>query len=153
VKARSKAGAIIALLVAAVSLAACEDDAKKPYLEFAGGGFIFNYRNANHFYGFVARQKKPLPAGSIIEVQFEVPGGIQTVQQPSRQGQLQYMFQTDNLRGIVKDHPYKATLVLRDGVTGAELARYERTFATNVDQSTLPDKPLVIGPAYQQPPG
>lgn len=133
-------------------LGACEDDVAKPYLEFVGGGFIFNYRTANHYYGFVVRQKKPLPEGSKLEARFEVPWGPdQVFEQPSRPGQLQYVFQTGDLSGIVQGHPYKASLRILDGATGAEIARYEKTFKTDVDQSTLPDQPLVEGPGYQQP--
>jgi hypothetical protein len=35
---------------------------------------------------------------------------------------------------------------------GKEVARYERSFQTDVDQSTLPDQPLVVGPGYQRNP-
>jgi hypothetical protein len=137
----------------AVLLSGCEDDAAKPYLEFVGGGFIFNYRTANHYYGFVVRQKKPLPEGSRLEVQFEVPGGpAQIVVQPARSGQLQYVFQTGDLDGIVKGHSYKASLRILDGTTGAEIAKYEKSFKTDVDQSALPEDPLVVGPGYQKPP-
>ncbi|MBI3673159.1 MAG: hypothetical protein HY245_07045, partial [Rhizobiales bacterium] len=52
---------ILLALAPALVLTACGDDSTTPYLEFAGGGFVFNYRSANHFYGFVARQKKPVP--------------------------------------------------------------------------------------------
>ncbi len=141
------------LLACAGLLAGCEDDAAKPYVEFVGGGFIFNYRTANHYYGFVVRQKKPLPEGSKLEARFEVPDGApeQVIEQPSRPGQLQYVFQTGDLRGIVKGHPYKASLRILDGTTGAELASYEKTFKTDVDQSALPEDPLVVGPGYEQP--
>ena len=82
----------------------------------------------------------------------EVPNGPEQVfEQPAREGQLQYVFQTGDLDGIVKDHPYKAVLRIIDGATGAEIARYHKTFKTAVDQSTLPPDPLVVGPAYQQP--
>lgn len=145
-------GLLLALGFTAL-LAGCGDDSAKPYLEFVGGGFIFNYRTADHYYGFVVRQKKPLPDGSKLEARFEVPGGPeQVVEQASRPGQLQYVFQTGDLQGIVKGHPYKAVLRVLDGATGAEIAKYEKSFKTDVDQSTLPEDPLVIGPGYQQPP-
>lgn len=142
-----------ALLLAASLLIACEDNSKTPYLEFAGGGFIFNYRNADAYYGFVVRPKKPLPERSLLEARFEMPGGAPdyVVTTKPAPGQLQYMFKTDTLRGIVKGHDYKAVIRLVDGATGAEIARYEKTFHTDVDQASLPDKPLVVGPAYQQP--
>jgi hypothetical protein len=144
-----KTAVVVALTVL---LAACGDDAATPYLEFAGGGFIFNYRTADHYYGFVARRKKALPEGSRIEARFEVPAGEEVVIQDVRSGQLQYMFRTGDLEGIVKNHPYRAVLRLIDGKTGAEIARYERTFRTDVDQTSLPREPLVIGPAYQPNP-
>jgi hypothetical protein len=118
-----------------------------------GGGFIFNYRTADHYYGFVIRQKKPLPEGSKLEARFEVPDGPeQVVEQPTRPGQLQYVFQTGDIQGIEKGHPYKAVLRILDGATGAEIAKYEKSFKTDVDESILPQNPLVVGPAYQQPP-
>jgi hypothetical protein len=143
---------LLAIALAGLLLS-CKDDASTPYVEFVGGGFIFNYRTANHYYGFVVRQKKPLPEGSRLEARFEVPAGEpeQIVEQHMRRGQLQYVFQTGDLNGIVKDHPYKATLRILDGTTGAVIAKYETTFKTDVDQSTLPQGPLVIGPGYQQP--
>lgn len=140
------------LLAALAALTACQDD-KAPYFEFAGGGFIFNYRTADHYYGFVAQVKKALPEGGTVEAQFEVPNGPPDVETaPVREGQFQYMFRSPDMRGIVKDHPYKAVLLLRDA-KGAELARYEKTFQTDVDQSTLPATPLVVGPGYQKAPG
>ena len=143
------------LLVTALSgaLLGCKEDASTAYVEFAGGGFIFNYRTANHYYGFVVRQKKPLPEGSKLEARFEVPGEEleQVVEQPMRRGQLQYVFQTGDLDGIVTGHPYKATLRILDDTTGAVIATYQTTFKSAVDQSALPEGPLVIGPGYQQP--
>ena len=144
---------LILAFALASPLLSCKDDASTAYVEFVGGGFIFNYRTANHYYGFVVRQKKPLPEGSRLEARFEVPGSEpeQVVEQPMRRGQLQYVFQTGDLNGIVKDHPYKATLRILDGTTGAVIAEYETTFKTAVDQLTLPQGPLVVGPGYQQP--
>ncbi len=60
-------------LAAALFLTACGEDPNAPYLNFAGGGFVFNYRNAEAFYGFVAKPVRTLPEGGSIEAQFEVP--------------------------------------------------------------------------------
>ena len=66
-------------------------------------------------------------------------------------GRLQYKFQTGDLDGIEAGHHYRAILTLLDAETGRELDRLEKTFKTDVDQSKLPDKPLVAGPGYEQP--
>jgi hypothetical protein len=142
----------ILLLVLAPLLWACGEDTSRPYLQFAGGGFVFNYRTANHYYGFVVRQQRPLPEGARLKVTFEVPGSkTETQEEPAVPGRLQYKFQTGDLEGIESGHPYTATLVVLDK-TGKEIGRLEKSFKTEVDQSKLPDRPLVEGPAYQQAP-
>jgi hypothetical protein len=57
------------------------------------------------------------------------------------------VFRTPALHGIVKDKDY-ATVLRVVSADGKELARYTHAFRTDVDQSVLPDKPLVIGPGY-----
>jgi hypothetical protein len=148
-----KAKLFAASFALALSLAACGEDASAPYLEFAGGGFIFNYRNAEAFYGFVARPLRTLPEGSVIEARLEMPGAAEpfVTSEKAVPGQLQYSFKTPFLTGIEKDHEYKAVMRLLDG-SGKELARYERSFHTDVDQARLPSKPLVVGPGYQRNP-
>lgn len=144
-----------ALLVAVLlALAGCKDDPNAPYLEFAGGGFIFNYRNAEAFYGFVAKPVRALPEGSVIEAQFEMPNSTIpfVVTQDVKPGMLQFSFRTPDLRGVEKGHPYKAVMRLLASPSGPEIARYERSFHTDVEQASLPDKPLVVGPGYQSNP-
>jgi len=138
------------LALAALGLAACGEE--QPYFSFAGGGFIFNYRLADHYYGFVLRRKKAAPAGSRLEVVFELPGGAEKTETMAvEQNRLDYLFRTPPLTGIERGHAYRARVRLIDA-QGAELARYDKSFTTDVDQSTLPQDPLVVGPGYQPAP-
>lgn len=140
-------------LAFALLLTACGEDPNAPYLTFAGGGFVFNYRNAEAFYGFVAKPIRTLPEGGVIEAQFEVPGSAEpvTVTEKVVTGRIQYTFQSPNLTGIQAKHDYKAVMRLLDA-QGKEIARYEQNFHTDVDQSTLPNQPLVVGPGYEKNP-
>jgi len=142
------------LLVVVLALMGCKEDTNAPYLEFAGGGFIFNYRNAEAFYGFVARPLRSLPDGSVIEAQFDIPNSSTpyVVTENVKPGMLQFSFRTPDLKGVEKGHPYKAVMRLLASPSGPELARYERSFHTDVEQASLPQKPLVIGPGYQTNP-
>jgi len=142
------------LIVVLFAVAGCKEDQNAPYLEFAGGGFIFNYRNAEAFYGFVAKPVRSLPDGAVIEAQFELPNSSvpYVVSQDVKPGMLQLSFRTPDLKGVEKGHPYKAVMRLLASPMGPEIARYERTFHTDVEQASLPDKPLVIGPGYQTNP-
>jgi hypothetical protein len=139
------------LVIVLCALTGCKEDPNAPYLEFAGGGFIFNYRNAEAFYGFVAKPLRSLPEGSVIETQFEVPltSTPYVVTEEVKPGTLQFSFRTPDLNGIEKGHPYKAVMRLLASPSGPEIARYERTFQTDVEQANLPSKPLVVGPGYQ----
>ena len=137
------------ILLSALLLAGCSEDANAPYVEIVGGGFVFNYRIADAYYGFVARPKRTLPVGGTLEAQFELPVGGPpfVVREPVKEGQLQYAFQTISLHHVQKDHPYKATLRVLDS-DGKELGRYEHTYVSGIDQDSLPQKPLVTGPGY-----
>lgn len=137
-----------------LALAACKEDAPTPYLKIVGGSFIFNYRYSKMYYGFVARQLKPLPEGSVLEASFDLPGTDRkfVVSKPARAGQLQYSFETEALRGVRKDTPYKVQLKLLEANTGKELALVEQVFKSDVDQDILPTKAPVVGPGYQANP-
>jgi hypothetical protein len=143
----------IILLTLVLFLAACGEDQNAPYLSFAGGGFVFNYRNAEAFYGFVAKPLRTLPEGGVIEAQFEVPGTSDPALSREKvvPGQVQYSFKSPNLTGIEPKRDYRAVMRLIDA-QGKEIARYERNFHTDVDQASLPDQPLVVGPGYQKNP-
>lgn len=135
-------------------LPACKEEAPTPFLKIVGGSFIFNYRYSKLSYGFVARQLKPLPEGSILEASFDLPDTDRkfVITKPARTGQLQYSFETEALRGVRKDTPYKVQLKLLEASTGKELALVEQVFRSDVDQGTLPNKAPVVGPGYQANP-
>ena len=65
-----KSAVIVACLVLAplfaVGWATREDPAETPLLGVAGGGFVFNYREGEVFYGFTAMVQK----GNVMGVQF-----------------------------------------------------------------------------------
>ncbi len=134
--------------------ACSSDDPSRPYIEFIGGGFIFNYRLAEADYGFVVKPVRSIPAGTLLEAVFEDPAGGDPlrVRQTARDGMLQYTFRSPSVHRVMANRPYHAELRLLDPATGNELARYERTFTSDVDQAVLPDRPPVIGPGYQTNP-
>jgi len=135
-------------------LSACKEEAPTPFLKIVGGSFIFNYRYSKMSYGFVVRQLKPLPEGSVLEASFDLPDTDRkfVVTKPVKAGQLQYSFETEALRGVRKNTPYKVQLKLLEADTGKELALVEQIFKSDVDQATLPTKAPVVGPGYQTNP-
>lgn len=146
---------LLSAVMLGVTIIACDggDSKDKPYLAFAGGGFIFNYRLATADYGFVARVVQDIPPGSIIEAQFENPGGGAPIvlRQDAVAGRGSYVFRTPDLKGVRANHDYQVVLRVLDSEQ-RELARYQKSFRSDVDQSVLPEAAPVVSPGYQRAP-
>lgn len=144
---------LLPAVILGVAIIACDggDSSDKPYLAFAGGGFIFNYRLATADYGFVARVLRSIPVGSIIEAQFEDPGGGAPIvlRQNAVAGRGSYVFRTPALQGVRADHDYQVVLRLLNS-EHKEFARYQKSFRSDVDQKVLPGSAPVVGPGYQR---
>jgi hypothetical protein len=128
-------------------LTACGDDSgQKDYLKIAGGGITYNYRYSQVSMVVIAQQKYPLPEGSTVEAQFDLPGQTarQIVTLPAMTGKLTYKLQSEPMTGIKKDGEYNVTIRLLNSA-GKELDRDDRIFVSDQDQSTLPSKPIVEG--------
>jgi hypothetical protein len=139
------------LLTSAVilALAACEDGGG-PAASFAGGGFVFNYRIGEAFYGVVISTKGKLPEGAIIRAQFENPAGgpAIVVQDDYHDGQRKYMLRTPALKGIKKNVPYRVVVEIIDKSGVPVIERLEKTIKSDIDQSMIPQEPMLIGPGY-----
>lgn len=150
---RAAIGLLLLLLMAA--LPACDEAGDdEPYVEFAGGGFIFNYNLAQAYYGFVITANRSIPPGTIIEAQFEDPAGgpALPVQQIARAGGVEYSFRTPPVQGVKADRDYQVVLKLIDPESHDVIASYSKAFRSTADQDILPKKPLTVGPGYQANP-
>ncbi len=137
------------ILILAYLLAGCGESGPVDYLKIAGGGLQFNYRVSEASMVVIAQQVHPLPEGSEVEALFDIPGTNtrESVVLPAMEGKLTYRLQSQKLMNITKDTPYKVTIRLLDK-DGKELDHKDTTYHSDVDQSTLPDKPLVQDPAF-----
>jgi hypothetical protein len=142
---RARAAAVV---LASLLLASCSDGGD--YLAVAGGGFIFNYRIAEAKYGIAVKPMRAIPADAVMEATFENPSGGDpiVIRKEGPFNPTRVAFDTPPLQGVVKGHPYKVALVLRDG--GETLQTIEKTFTSELDQTVLPERPLAIGPGYQK---
>jgi hypothetical protein len=134
----------LVVLVALVVGGCGEDDQPANYIKIAGGGLTFNYRYSQATMVVVARQVTPPPAGSTLEALFDIPGepARDVVSRPFLPGKLSYKMESKYLVGIKKGVPLKVTLRVVDPA-GKELEREDTQYMSDVDQSTLPSKPLV----------
>jgi len=144
----------LAAVLCCLALAACGGGGSGPYVAFTGGGFLFNYRIAEASYGFVARVLRPIPAGTIIEAEFEDPaGGPPIVMRRRAVGmQITISFQSPAVKGVEAGRSYRAVLRLIEPETGRVLDSQERMILSEADQKLLPARPPVVGPGYQPAP-
>ena len=144
---------VITILAAAgIMLAACQRQAET-MLEVTGHLFVFNYRNASATYLLTMKKTAPIPDGSTIVAEFENPqGGTPLVlNQKVFPMDDKISVQSENLHCVVKDRPYSVTVKLVDK-DGKLLQELNAQFKSDLDQTVLPSKPLVVGPFYNKNP-
>jgi len=145
--------AVLAVLFA-IGWSTRQDPSDKPLLAILGGGFVFNYRVADIYYGFTAVVQRPLESGSIIEARFEDPAGGQDLVARERVSAMtnRYAFRSPPVRGVEAGRPYKVTIRVLDRRQASELWATSLEFTSQVSDQGMPDQPLTIGPGYQRNP-
>ncbi len=132
-----------------------EDPAEKPWLQVLGGGFIFNYRVADVYYGFTAAVMKPLPTGSIVEAGFEDPAGGPPLVVRQRVGGAEMSrlaLRSPPVRGVEAGRDYHVFLHILDRDDERLLWSSDLTFRSNISDTVVPERPLTIGPGYARNP-
>lgn len=142
------ASALAALFAIAWAFRPDVDD--MPYLRIVGGGFVFNYRVSEVFYGFTALVVRPLATGSIIEASFEDPqGGAQhVVRQRVGTETDRYALRSPGLRGIKAGQSYRVIVRVLDRQGQTELWQETLHFKSQISDDMIGEKPLTIGPGY-----
>ena len=132
-----------------------QDPAETPWLRILGGGFIFNYRVAEVYYGFTAAVARPLPTGSIVEAAFEDPGGGPPLLVRQRVGgaeMTRLSLRSPPVRGVAADRDYHVRLRVLDRDGAHLLWSDELAFRSGISDSVVPDVPLTVGPGYARNP-
>jgi hypothetical protein len=145
------AGAIgLVVVLLGIGLATRQDPAEKPYLEIAGGGFIYNYREADVYYGFVANVLKPVAVGTWLIAEFEDPAGGPplTVETRLHARSVRYGVHSPSVRGVKAGKPYHVRIRLLDYTRTKLIWTGEKDFVSQIDDTVVPDMPLTIGPGY-----
>lgn len=131
-----------------------EDPASQPYLKIMGGGFMFNYRNAEIFYGFTAQVVRPLASGSIIEASFEDPAGGRPHLVSERVSTMtdRYSLRSPPIRGVEAGKPYQVAIKVYDRERKQLLWEGDRSYKSQISDRVVPHKPLTVGPGYHRNP-
>ena len=132
-----------------------EDPAERPFLQILGGGFVFNYRVADVYYGFTAAVQRPLATGSIVEAAFEDPGGgdAHVVRQRIGGAEMTRLsLRSPPVRGVEAGKPYHVAIRILDREEKRLLWSHDMAFRSQISDTVVPDAPLTIGPGYARNP-
>jgi hypothetical protein len=144
---------ILAALVLMSALSGCREIQEDQFVEISGRIFVFNYRVAIASYVVTLGRLRQLPDGASLRTAFDDPAGGApiVVRQKVWPGLDKIAIESPPLFCIVKDKPYKFIIEL-ETADGKVLQRLESEVVSNLDQSAMPDRPLVAGPAYDPNP-
>ena len=141
------------LLVTLLSAAGCREAPRDAYVELTGKIFVFNYRVATATYVVTLGKLRPIPEGAVVETRFDDPrGGDPLILTEKIWPKLERIaIESPPVFCIVKGRPYGFSIVIKDAA-GAELQKLSGAVTSSLDQSVLPDVPLVVGNAYEPNP-
>lgn len=148
-----KRALLIAILPLVLLLAACQRETGPDPLKLTGKMFVFNYRLAYATYLVTLEQTEPLPEGSMVKAEFENPAGgaALTLERKIFPNLPRVVLESPDVTCVKKNRPYKVVVSLL-GPAGERLQVLETQVTSNLDQSILPEKALVVGPAYEKNP-
>ncbi|MDI7861070.1 hypothetical protein MRS76_03800 [Rhizobiaceae bacterium n13] len=141
------------LLLGAFVLAGCQREEAVGPTELTGRIFVFNYRVSTATYLVTLKKTGDIPEGTVAIAEFENPMGGEPL--VTREKIFPFWQKIDlespALHCVVKDRPYAITVRLV-GPDENTLQTIETTVTSDLDQTTLAAKPLVVGPAYERNP-
>jgi len=140
------------LLMAGLALSACQRQADGP-LAINGKIFIFNVRLAKSYVQLTLARNGDVADGSKVMARFENPAGGADLEASQKvfPAMTRIDIASPDMHCIVKDRPYAITITLTDP-EGNLRQTIETTLASTLDQTVMPAKPLVEGPAYDKNP-
>jgi hypothetical protein len=143
---------LVVFSLTAFTLAACQRETEK-LVEVSGHIFVFNYRVASATYLVTLKKTGPIPEGTVAIAKFDDPAGGDpiVINEKIFPAWDKITLQSPNVRCVRKDKPYSVDIRLVDA-GGRTLQELKTQLVSDVDQSVLPSKPLVLGAGYERNP-
>lgn len=140
---------LIGICLFALMLGGCREQAEPFALE--GRIFVFNYRLAYAHYLVTLRPLRPPETGMRYVASFENPAGGEPLVTAREifPAQTKISIESPHVACVRKGRPYKVTVAITDK-SGAIVQTVETAVTSDLDQSVLPARPLVEGPAYDR---
>ena len=133
--------------------AGCREVPPDAYVELTGKIFVFNYRVATATYVITLGKLRTIPEGALVETRFDNPRGGDplTLTEKIWPKLEKIAIESPPVFCIVKGRPYGFSIIIRDAA-GTQLQKLDGAVTSSLDQTVLPDIPLVVGNAYEPNP-
>lgn len=137
------------ILFALCALTGCREHVGADYVRLTGKIFVFNYRIAEASYLVTFVKLKPTPEGALVIAVFDNPAGGAKIQIEKKiwVNNDRIVLESAALHCVKKGKPYQFNVQIL-GPDGAVLQNIVGSIVSTLDQDVLPDRPLVVGPAY-----
>lgn len=140
---------LLTATIAGLALAGCQRQADEGPTQLSGRLFIFNYRVATASYMITLKKIAPIPDGTTAVAEFENPAGGDplVVREKIYSFWDKITLESPDLRCVRKDRPYSVSIKLVDA-SDKTIQTIKTEVKSDLDQTVLPTKPLVVGPVY-----
>lgn len=140
---------LLTATIAGLMLAGCQRKDDEGPTQLSGRLFIFNYRVASASYMITLKKIAPIPEGTTAVAEFENPAGGDplVVREKIYSFWDKITLESPDLRCVRKDHPYSVSIKLVDA-NEKTIQTIKTEVKSDLDQTVLPTKPLVVGPIY-----
>ena len=147
-----RSAASLAALTALI-LCGCQRKADDGPTELTGRLFVFNYRVSAASYMITLKKIGPIPDGSFAIAEFENPMGGDPIVLKEKIFPFwdKITLESPDIHCVHKDRPYAVSIRLVDG-SDKTLQTIKTQVKSDLDQSILAAKPLVVGPIYTKNP-
>jgi hypothetical protein len=137
------------LLLGALALSACQREKPDALFQLTGRIFVFNYRVSQASYMVTIEQTQPIPDGLSVVARFADPAGGSPIEITRRAWPklARVVLASPPIRCVKAGIAYPVEIEIRDG-DGQTLQAISTTVTSNIDQSVLAAKPLLVGPVY-----
>ncbi len=140
---------MFALVMVLSMVTGCRESPPDAYVAITGKIFIFNYRVATANYVVTLAKVRAIPDGSVVQTRFDDPaGGAPILVEQKVWPRLDKIaIESPPVFCIVKEKPYAFEIEIKT-IDGTVLQKLSGTVVSSLDQTVMPDRPLVVGPAY-----
>ncbi len=141
---------LIMLITAFGALTACQREKTEDLFKLTGRIFVFNYRISEASYMVTIEQQKSIPDGMTIVTQFQDPTGGKPIEitRTAWPKLKRVSLASPPIRCVKAGIPYIVDIAVKNA-EGETVQQIATTVTSNIDQSVLAAKPLLVGPVYE----